>query len=73
MLELGVHPLNKGHPMDIAEMKLEISSTVQDLTDQVAGMRRERDDINARIKEKLVELSEATKLQKALTRTRRAK
>jgi len=59
--------------MDIAEMKLEISSTVQDLTDQVAGMRRERDDINARIKEKLVELSEATKLQKALTRTRRAK
>jgi hypothetical protein len=59
--------------MDIAEMKLEISSTVQDLTDQVAAMRRERDDINARIKEKLVELSEATKLQKALTRTRRAK
>lgn len=54
-------------------MKSEIVKVVGTLTDQLAGLRHDRDDINARIKEKIVELSEATKLHKALTRTRRTK
>jgi hypothetical protein len=59
--------------INIHTMKSEIVKVVGTLTDQLAGLRHDRDDINARIKEKIVELSEATKLHKALTRTRRTK
>ena len=59
--------------LNFPTMKRDIVNACSTLTDQLAGLRHDRDDINARIKEKVVELNEATKLQKALTRTRRTK